>query len=326
MNTKDHDFVSVSTRQNLRKHGKVKQHNKKQVRRRLHTTRPYQEKLLNMAEARREIVSALKFHRATMKQANEKQEEESLVLSHSNHSSHLPNFEQDLRFKSKRYPRIYPSCTTNFSYSSFSSHPSLSLPNSHSWPLSSSSFSPPLVVANTNFTLPNHTLGLNLSLDDDFNNLEATFLLHNNNNNSSLCSYSSQTSSSPPLSLANDCQVPSNRISQGKGFSSMVDTIETSATTTQSNEGGFHASMDDEGMEEMRSIGEQYQMEWNDTMNFVTSTLWFNFLKKMEHDVSPQVNKEDDACHHVFDELFDVQENYLEEWSEDYFLDLNFPW
>ncbi|CAH8390811.1 unnamed protein product [Eruca vesicaria subsp. sativa] len=45
------------------------QTHKKQVRRRLHTSRPYQERLLNMAEARREIVTALKHHRASMRQA-----------------------------------------------------------------------------------------------------------------------------------------------------------------------------------------------------------------------------------------------------------------
>ncbi|CAH8383264.1 unnamed protein product [Eruca vesicaria subsp. sativa] len=44
------------------------QTHKKQVRRRLHTSRPYQERLLNMAEARREIVTALKQHRASMRQ------------------------------------------------------------------------------------------------------------------------------------------------------------------------------------------------------------------------------------------------------------------
>ncbi|KAF3548078.1 hypothetical protein DY000_02000955 [Brassica cretica] len=48
--------------------GKTQTH-KKQVRRRLHTSRPYQERLLNMAEARREIVTALKQHRASMRQA-----------------------------------------------------------------------------------------------------------------------------------------------------------------------------------------------------------------------------------------------------------------
>ncbi|RLN35014.1 hypothetical protein C2845_PM03G12810 [Panicum miliaceum] len=41
---------------------------KKQARRRTHASRPYQERLLNMAEARREIVTALKIHRATMRQ------------------------------------------------------------------------------------------------------------------------------------------------------------------------------------------------------------------------------------------------------------------
>ncbi|OEL21894.1 hypothetical protein BAE44_0017088 [Dichanthelium oligosanthes] len=41
---------------------------KKQARRRTHASRPYQERLLNMAEARREIVTALKIHRANMRQ------------------------------------------------------------------------------------------------------------------------------------------------------------------------------------------------------------------------------------------------------------------
>ncbi|CAN6168805.1 unnamed protein product [Urochloa humidicola] len=39
----------------------------KQARRRTHASRPYQERLLNMAEARREIVTALKIHRASMR-------------------------------------------------------------------------------------------------------------------------------------------------------------------------------------------------------------------------------------------------------------------
>ncbi|CAN6206079.1 unnamed protein product [Urochloa humidicola] len=38
---------------------------KKQARRRTHASRPYQERLVNMGEARREIVSALKIHRAS---------------------------------------------------------------------------------------------------------------------------------------------------------------------------------------------------------------------------------------------------------------------
>ncbi|KAJ0491796.1 hypothetical protein HanIR_Chr12g0567721 [Helianthus annuus] len=40
---------------------------KKQVRRRNHTNKPYQERFLDMAEATREIVTTIKFHRASMK-------------------------------------------------------------------------------------------------------------------------------------------------------------------------------------------------------------------------------------------------------------------
>jgi hypothetical protein len=49
---------------------------KKQTRRRMHTSRPYQEGLLNMAEARREIVTALRIHRANMRQQQSKFQQE----------------------------------------------------------------------------------------------------------------------------------------------------------------------------------------------------------------------------------------------------------
>jgi hypothetical protein len=49
---------------------------KKQTRRRMHTSRPYQEGLLNMAEARREIVTALRIHRANMRQQRSKFQQE----------------------------------------------------------------------------------------------------------------------------------------------------------------------------------------------------------------------------------------------------------
>ncbi|XP_061339618.1 uncharacterized protein LOC133286244 [Gastrolobium bilobum] len=313
--------VPVPPNQNLRKHGKVlggrqaqlpiqqqqQQQYKKQVRRRLHSGRPYQERLLNMAEARKEIVTALKFHRASMKQASEQHQQPSLSLQ----PSHLSSFEQDERFNSRRNPRIYPSCTTkfsnymdDFSYSSIS-HPSPpSVPISYTLPVASQLAPPPPPMAeNPNFTLPNQSLGLNLNLHD-FNNLGATLFLNNNNNdgnNSSSYSCSSLTSSSPPpLSVVTVKDVPSNGTSQGEGVSSLVDTIESSATTQVTE--GLHTAMDDEGMAEIRSLGEQYQMEWNDTMNLVTSAWWFNFLKNMEHD-APQVKTEDDAYHHIFDEL-----------------------
>ncbi|KAG4953810.1 hypothetical protein JHK87_039404 [Glycine soja] len=83
MNTKDPSCVvvvdgNVAPNQSLRKQVQ-QQHHKKQVKRRLHTCRPYQERLLNMAEARREIATALKYHREAMRQANVR----SIGISHS---------------------------------------------------------------------------------------------------------------------------------------------------------------------------------------------------------------------------------------------------
>ncbi|KAL9330809.1 hypothetical protein ACSQ67_000419 [Phaseolus vulgaris] len=78
MNNKAQSFddcnvdCNVSPNQNLRQqHGQ--QRLRRQARRRL-TNRPYQENLMNMAEARKEIVTATKYHRATMKRANEHQQ------------------------------------------------------------------------------------------------------------------------------------------------------------------------------------------------------------------------------------------------------------
>ncbi|OIW15722.1 hypothetical protein TanjilG_04257 [Lupinus angustifolius] len=337
MNTKYQGCVvdkSVSSScRNSRKHGKVlgaqqqqQQQHKKQVRRRLHTSRVYQERLLNMAEARKEIVTALKFHRAAMKQATEQkqqqqqqhQQQQNALLSLG--PFHHQSLEQDGRLKYWRNPRIYPSCTTkiltckdenDFSCSSFT-HPLLPPRNYYTMPVVSTNIAPPspaLVVENPSFTLPNHTMGLNLNLHD-LNNLDPTlFLINNNNNNSSFCSYSSS-----PTSF------------EGVVSSSVMNTIESSATT-QVNGGGLHAAMDDEGMAKMRSLGEQYQMEWNDTMSLITSAKWSNFLNKMEHDAV-----EDEAYHHIFDELMEfptwlnANDSCLEQWSEDYFKDLSLPW
>ncbi|CAJ1973607.1 unnamed protein product [Sphenostylis stenocarpa] len=342
MNPKDQKFVvngGVSQGLNS-KHGKVAharqahqsaqpQRHKKQVRRRLHTSRPYQERYLNMAEARREIVTALKFHRAAMKEAREQKlqqqqtQEQQQRPSASLQPSQCLTFDQDGKFKSRRNPRIYPACTSKFSgyledlsYSCLSQTPPW-VPNSFTWP-AASPITPPLLMAeNLNFLLPKQTLGLNLNFQD-FNNLDATILL---NNSSSSSSNSSATSSSPPQEL------PSLRISHGEGFSSMVDTVESNAATQVT--GGLHTAMDDEGMAEIRSLGEQYQMEWNDTMNLVKSACWFKFLKNMEHS-APEDKTEDDEYHN-FDQLLEfpawlnANESCLEQCSVDYFEDSSLP-
>ncbi|KAK7383423.1 hypothetical protein VNO78_29102 [Psophocarpus tetragonolobus] len=343
-----------SPNQSFRKNGQPQPHHKKQIRRRLHTSRPYQERLLNMAEARREIVTALKYHRAAKKQASDEQQQlqqqnqqsqqqphqQSLSLQHS----HLSSFDQDGRSKSRRNPRIYPSCTTKFSNymddfsysssSSFSSLPTSPTPNYYSNPIpvTNSPFAyPPTNAETPNFTYPNQPIEMNLNLHY-FNNLQASLILNSNNNVSSMCPYSSPTPSSPPLPVGTDQNVPSTEISQGEGVSSMVDTIESSATIQAS--GDLHTAMDDEGMAEIRSLGELHHMVWNDTMSLVTSAWWFNCLKNMEHDAH-EVKTKDGTCHDdIFDELIDfpnwlndANENCLEQYSEDYFQDPTLlPW
>lgn len=343
MNPKNQHCVvndGVSVGQNLSKNGKVvdaqhaqkratqPQQYKKQVRRRLHTIKPYQERLLNMAEARREIVTALKFHRASMKEASEQrkqqqqeaqeqQQRQSLSPQPSQHQS----FEQDGRYKSRRNPRIYPSCTTktnSSSYlndfsSSYLSHIPPSVPNSYTWPAASPITPPPLLAENPNFILPNQTLGLNLNFHD-FNNLEFTVHL---NNSSSTSSYSSGTSSSASQ------DVPSVGTLQAEGFS-----IDSHAATHVT--GGLHTVMDDEAMAEIRSLGNQYQMEWNDTMNLVKSACWVKYLKHMERG-APEAKAENDPYRDFnqppleFPAWLNANESSLELCSEDNFQDSTLP-
>lgn len=126
---------------------------KKQVRRRLQTRKPYQEKLLNMAEARREIVTALKLHRAAMKQATQHQ-----IPS-------PPDFQTDQ--KSRRNPRIYASnADVDFS----DNNAVVYSPNFYSWPALPSAPPPPppppVFQESLDFVLPTQALGLNLNLQD----------------------------------------------------------------------------------------------------------------------------------------------------------------
>lgn len=323
--------------QNLTKHGKIgkacqsqqstqqPQQHKKQVRRRLHTSRPYQERLLNMAEARREIVTALKFHRASMKEASEQQQQQQLQQQQQQRApdspqlSQNPSFDQDGRYKSRRNPRIYPSCNTNFSsyMGDFSSYPPAFVPNSYPVPVASPIAPPPLMAENPNFILPNQPLGLNLNFHD-FNNLDAT--IHLSNTSLSSNSFSSATSSSQ--------EVPSVELSQGDGISSLVNSTESNAAS-QVN-AGLHAAMDEEAIAEIRSLGEQYQMEWNDTMNLVKSACWFKFLRNMEHG-APEANTEGDAYHNFdqpleFPAWLNANESCLDQCSVEYFQNSTLPW
>ncbi|KAE8714055.1 F-box protein CPR30-like [Hibiscus syriacus] len=322
------------------------QQHKKQVRRRLHTSRPYQERLLNMAEARREIVTALKFHRASMKHANDQQNQqqrlqhEQQLLSHttSNLSSPPPPpFEQEPKTKSRRNPRIYPSSTTNSlssynldSFSSFSQHyphPTPAPANPYSWPAPHQTCFPSPTDA-INFTLPNQTLGLNLNFQD-FNTID-TSLYHNNDNPSIYSSSSPSCSSSPTLSVVTE-EVPSVALSSHE-----VRTGAMAADLTKSYGGeGLHQAMDDEEMAEIRSLGEQHQMEWDDTVNLVTSAWWFKFLKTMELG-APEVKAEEEDGYQPFDQVMEfpawlnandacLQHHFTDICPDDYFQDSALP-
>lgn len=220
---------------------------KKQVRRRQHTSKPYQERLLNMAEARREIVTALKYHRASMKQ---QESPNNLDVQSSQSSQTHPQLEHYSSL-SNPCPSFVPYC---YPISSISP-PSL----------------PPLYHENINFTLPNQTLGLNLNFHD-FKNLDAN--LYQN----PLPYYSTSSSSSSSSSSTSSTAV----------ISEMAVEIpeEVVANSTTSSGGVFindlHHAMDDEEMEEIRSLGEQHQIEWNDRVNFVMSARWFKFLKTID--------------------------------------------
>ncbi|RZC90123.1 hypothetical protein C5167_044753 [Papaver somniferum] len=329
---------------------------KKQVRRRLHTSRPYQERLLNMAEARREIVTALKFHRASMKQANEQQQQQQQSQSLHNPSSF--EHEQQERSKYRRNPRIYPSNTTtttnnnnnnnftnyleNSSYSSFSCPtPCLMQPNMNHF-LSSPCIEPTLpIIDHLNLTtLPNYQpLGLNLNFHD-FNNLDTTSLYYNNNNSqfSSMYSYPSpSSSSSPPPTLASTSTTEETHsfVTSPEGVLPHSFPMTDMMIDATVEDNGLHPTMDDDEMAEIRSIGEQHGMEWNDTLNLVTSAWWFKYLKKMEinnnnshdHNKGGLISSDEDgimSSSNLFDEVMEfpswMNANNTSDGDESFFL------
>ncbi|KAL3645873.1 hypothetical protein CASFOL_011053 [Castilleja foliolosa] len=174
--------------------------NRKPARRRGQARKPYQEKLLNMAEARREIVMALKLHRASKKQARDKNQ------SGPEHeqfgpTSHRFSAEQEARLrKSRRNPRTYGSSYYVNNIDAYA--PGLYSSPYYSRPVSL--FPPPLFIQDPNFVLPSQTLGLNLNLQD-FDNLDTSFIYDSSANSSSIYNSSSSSPSSsysPALSAA----------------------------------------------------------------------------------------------------------------------------
>ncbi|XP_060208241.1 uncharacterized protein LOC132635752 [Lycium barbarum] len=293
---------------------------KKQVRRRLHTSRPYQERLLNMAEARREIVTALKFHRAAMKQQQQQQQQQQSQGPQSLQTwPQESSGEEQGKPKSRRNPRIYASNTLmnnnnlpRYNMENFANSTYPCLPPQYPYSSSFGSSQLPL-QDHLNFPLPNQTLGLNLNFHD-FNNLDATSYYSSSNNNS-IFSSSSPSSSSDEFHYVGLSQ----------------EGVAPIAQMVNPEDSRLHPSMDDQEMAEIRSIGEQHEMEWNDTLNLATSAWWFKFLKAMEIGPDEKNIAEDDYGCYPFDEVmefpawFNPNESCLQQHVDDTYSDPTLP-
>ena len=100
--------------------------------------------------------------------------------------------------------------------------------------------------------------------------------------------------------------------------------------TNSSSGSDLHHAMDEDEMEEIRSLGEQHQIEWNDRVNLVKSARWFKFLKTIE--IGPEDAKVDDGLD-FFDQatefpswLIDGNEHVDDHFSDDYVQDPSLNW
>ncbi|KAL6544262.1 hypothetical protein OROGR_010759 [Orobanche gracilis] len=225
------------------------QPHKKQVRRRVQTRKPYQEKLLNMAEARREIVTALKLHRARRKQQPQPE------VSSNRPESRPSSSEHEARLKSRRNPRIYASnsstaCNESKYLPSDHCRNSIGYPTGLYYPYCPrpvSSFAPPLFLQeNLNFVLPTQTLGLNLNLRD-FNNLEITRFRSATDSSLMLDASSSTSASCSPAPSVSVDEIPMNTVAA-----------------------------------EIRSSEDQNQIGWGGGLGFEISDVRAEFLESME--------------------------------------------
>lgn len=67
----------------------------------------------------------------------------------------------------------------------------------------------------------------------------------------------------------------------------------------------LHPVMDDDEIAEIQSLGQQHDMEWNDTMNLMTSAWWCKFLNNMELDSREGLGGGGDGFQ-VFEEVMDI--------------------
>ncbi|KAF2939629.1 hypothetical protein DAI22_03g209800 [Oryza sativa Japonica Group] len=297
------------------------QPHKKQVRRRLHTSRPYQERLLNMAEARREIVTALKIHRASMRQAKEQQQ--LLHLQHHHHhqqqevvATQVAAAVQEQQIveqaaASTRSSANSAAAAMHHGYASFSdylynsplTHLSSS-PAAYSSPVPYHAPPPPPMAAAAQaqlghgdlLPLPAQPLGLNLSFHG-FTSVVADVCDGDGGKQGSstgcLEPYHPLLHQPSPASSYSVYSSPSVTTTAAAGGgqdmspSALITTAENTSSQSQLAaaeiaDPSLHRVLDDEEMAAIYSIGEQHDIEWSDTVNLVTSAWWSKLLDTVE--------------------------------------------
>ncbi|XP_062213729.1 RNA polymerase II degradation factor 1-like [Phragmites australis] len=252
------------------------QPHKKQVRRRLHTSRPYQERLLNMAEARREIVTALKIHRASMRQSKEQlqQQQQQLMQLQLQQRQEVHVVQEQIQAATRASaPMSYASSYSDYLYNSPFAH--FTAPSSYSSPVTTY-HTPvaPMVDSEHDLDhslvhLPAHPLGLNLSFQG-FNSAVG------DDTNNSTCSFDPPLLQPSPTSSYSAYSSPSMTMTS-HGLSAV-----TTENTSLAADSSLHRVLDDEEMAAIHSIGEQHDIEWSDTMNLVTSAWWSKLLESIE--------------------------------------------
>ncbi|KAG6508275.1 hypothetical protein ZIOFF_033649 [Zingiber officinale] len=235
---------------------------KKQLRRRLHTSKPYQERLLNMAEARREIVTALKLHRATMKHATELQKFQQQQQQHQNPSP-SPTLELSPAVlgeiqKELNENRInFTTHPFNYTFSNHLQNTNLLPSEYHSFPWMHLPITPIPVHENLNITYHNNPLGFHPNLQS-FNNRNNTF------GDKLYWKSTMQPSSQPTSSTSSSLEsiMPSFQASclSKSSCRASCDALDPASRA-------FHPWMDADEIAQIHLIGEQHDMEWNDKMN-----------------------------------------------------------
>ncbi|KAL6648013.1 hypothetical protein ACP70R_012237 [Stipagrostis hirtigluma subsp. patula] len=258
------------------------QPHKKQVRRRLHTSRPYQERLLNMAEARREIVTALKIHRASMRQAKEHQQQQQLMQLQLQQQQEVHVVQEQSQAATRASAPMSYASYSDYLYNSPFAH--FSAPSSYSSPINYHTPVAPMVNSEHNLDhclvpLPAQPLGLNLNFQG-FNSV-----VGDDTKNST-------SSFDPPLLQPS----PASSYSVYSSPSVTMASHDLSAITTENTslvaDASLHRVLDDEEMAAIYSIGEQHDIEWSDTMNLVTSAWWSKLLESIEGRGSSTVEQE----------------------------------